>query len=213
MSRNRWAATTRLVAVLVAVAALAGCGGAPDAADPSGPATATATTAASAGAVLGASSVDLTPVRLQIPAIAVDTTDLIGLGRDAAGGWATPDVHNPGQASWYNEGPLPGADGPAVLLGHVNGSTHSSPGDTPGIFARLADLAPADQIIVTAASGTVTEFRVTARQEIPKDQFPTAAILADTPGAEIRLITCGGDVDHAAHRYLSSIIVYGVAVA
>jgi hypothetical protein len=45
----------------------------------------------------------------------------------------------------------------------------------------------------------------------PKDRFPTAAVYGPAPGAQLRLITCGGTFDPALRSYLSNVVVYAVA--
>ena len=44
---------------------------------------------------------------------------------------------------------------------------------------------------------------------MPKERFPTAQVYSDTRGPEIRLVTCGGDLDRQASSYLSNVIAYG----
>ena len=44
-------------------------------------------------------------------------------------------------------------------------------------------------------------------QSYPKDQFPTAAVYGPTPVPELRLITCTGEFDRAAHSYLDNLVV------
>ena len=41
-----------------------------------------------------------------------------------------------------------------------------------------------------------------------KDVFPTQQVYGNTPDAQLRLITCGGTLDRAAHNYLSNVVVY-----
>ena len=40
-----------------------------------------------------------------------------------------------------------------------------------------------------------------------KTAFPTGLVYAPTPGAELRLVTCGGAFDHTARSYLDNVIV------
>ncbi len=71
------------------------------------------------------------PVRVQIPAIGVDSV-LMRLGALADGTMEVPPVGFP--AGWYSNAPTPGELGPAILAGHVDW------GGRPGVFYRLRDL-------------------------------------------------------------------------
>ena len=126
-----------------------------------------------------------------------------GLGLDSSGGHAEPPVEAPQLASWYNLGPRPGEVGPAVILGHVNGS------GKPGVFANLHTVEVGDQIVVSREDGSDVAFSVYRIQTIEKTEFPTDEVYGNTEGPEIRLVTCGGDLDRVRHRYLSNIIAYG----
>ncbi len=57
------------------------------------------------------------PVRVQIPAIAVDAP-LTGLGLQHEGTMQTPPTGFP--AGWYTGAPTPGQLGPAIIAGHVD---------------------------------------------------------------------------------------------
>jgi sortase (surface protein transpeptidase) len=91
-----------------------------------------------------------------------------------------------------------------VILGHVNGN------GKPGIFGRLHELKAGDEIQIRRTDGGTAKFTVRKVDEVPKAQFPTDTVYGDTPGPELRLITCGGQFDHTAHSYRDSIIVYAV---
>lgn len=133
-------------------------------------------------AVLAASA----PVALEIPAIGVQTR-LLSLGlRENKSLQVPPD--GPGApASWYNGSPTPGARGPAVLLGHVNAT-----GGGPGVFAKLRSLKPGTPINVQRADGSTATFTVDRGATYKKNDFPTLEVYGNTPGAELRLITCDG---------------------
>ena len=45
-------------------------------------------------------------------------------------------------------------------------------------------------------------------EQYPKDRFPTRAVYGDVAGPELRLITCGGELDRAARSYRDNIVVY-----
>lgn len=141
------------------------------------------------------------PVDVRIDAIGAESS-LVGLGLNPDKTVAVPPVSQPKQASWYNLGPTPGAVGPAVILGHVNG------GGEDGIFARLHELKPGDQVKVARKDGKTALFTVTKLEQTPKNSFPTLAVYGDTPGAELRLITCGGSFDKGRRSYNDNIIVY-----
>jgi hypothetical protein len=139
------------------------------------------------------------PVRLQVPAVGIDTP-LPALRLDAAGTLVPPD--DVATAGWFSEGPAPGDVGPAVVVGHVDSTAG------PGVFFRLRDLRPGSDIEVRRADGSAVHFSVTRVVRYPKTAFPTAAVYGSTPDAELRLVTCGGAFDRAARSYLDNVVVY-----
>lgn len=141
------------------------------------------------------------PETVDVPKIGAFST-LVPLGLNADGTIQVPPVSEPRQAGWYQLGPTPGEAGPAVILGHVDGNKQE------GIFWRLKELAPGDRISVARRDGSTARFVVTRVEQIDKDEFPTDAVYGDTAGPELRLITCGGSFDRAAHSYLDNVIVY-----
>lgn len=137
-----------------------------------------------------------------VPKLSVDKAPLVPLGLNADHTIQVPPLADPKELGVYDKGPLPGANGPAILLGHVNAS------GVDGAFARLSSLKPGDTITTTAPGSVTTRFSVYKTQVVPKDRFPTSSVYSDTPGPELRLITCGGDLDRTAHNYLSQVIVW-----
>lgn len=146
------------------------------------------------------------PTSVDIPAIGAHST-LVPLGLNPDKTVEVPPLEQPKQAGWYSLGAIPGDPGPAVLLGHVD--SHG----TEGIFFRLKDLKPGDVVAIGRADGSTISFRITHVDVVPKAVFPTAAVYGDTPGPEIRLVTCGGALDAAAHSYLSNVLAFGVLAA
>ncbi|GAA4541165.1 class F sortase [Amycolatopsis samaneae] len=146
------------------------------------------------------------PVSLDIPKIAARSS-LVPLGLNPDSTVQVPPVETPLQAGWYENGPTPGELGPAVILGHVDGNKQA------GIFYRLRELKPGDEVSVARKDGTTARFAVTKVDQVPKDHFPTDAVYGDTAGPELRLITCGGAFDRSAHSYLDNIIVYAHLMA
>ena len=137
---------------------------------------------------------------LDIARIGASST-LVPLGLNPDRTVATPPVGRPGQAGYYENGPLPGEPGPAVVLGHING------GGRPGVFSRLAELHAGDRVTVSRDGRPLT-FTVYRTEQVSKSAFPTARVYGDTPGPELRLLSCGGALDRSAHRYLGQVIVY-----
>lgn len=189
----------RLLALVALLCALAGCATAPDAVAPA---------ASSPGPVM-TPSVEMVaaPVAVEIPAIGA-SSDLVALGLDAGGVLEVPPVDQPGQAGWFAEGVTPGAVGPAVVVGHVSGRVDGVTAE--GVFARLDELIPGDDVLIDTAAGDRQRWVVTAVEEHPKDEFPTAAVYGDTAGPALRLVTCGGDFDPAAGSYRSNVVVWAV---
>lgn len=148
------------------------------------------------------------PTAVRIPAIGVSST-LTQTGLLPDGTAETPPVTQPQQASWSNFSGRPGEAGyPAVILGHVSGRPPGATRSVPGVFARLDELAPGDEVLVDRADGTSTRFVVGRVELHPKDLFPTDAVYGDTATPTLRLITCGGDFDPAAHSYRSNVVVF-----
>lgn len=188
---RRWAA---LLLALVATLSLVGCG-ADTAAAPAAPPPPATTPAAPAGL---AKSI---PTWLDVPSISVHST-LVQLGLNPDKTVQVPPVDQPLQAGWYQHSPTPGQVGPAVLLGHIDGNHQK------GIFWRLHDVKKGDKVQVGRQDGSTLTFTVTKVNQIAKSSFPTDAVYGNTTDPELRLITCGGAFDAAAHSYLDNIIVY-----
>ncbi|MEU8012713.1 class F sortase [Micromonospora parva] len=143
------------------------------------------------------------PTRVRVPRIGVDSA-LTVLGLDGAGTLIPPADFD--TAGWYGGGPAPGDTGPAVLAGHLDSRRG------PAVFARLGELRPGDLVEVWRG-GQRLPFRVTGSLRTRKDQFPTAAVYGPTPGAELRLVTCGGDFDRRRGHYVDNVVVFAVTAA
>jgi hypothetical protein len=144
------------------------------------------------------------PVALTVPAIEVRTGPLLGLGLDPTGALEVPP--DAGTAGWFTLGPMPGAAGPAVIAGHVDYR------GVPGVFKRLSDLVPGDEVSVTRADGTMAVFSTYSVEHYPKEQFPSDRVYGNTAGPELRLITCGGAFDAATGHYRDNVVAYARVV-
>ena len=63
------------------------------------------------------------------------------------------------------------------------------------------------------ADGSDAVFRVSEVGQYSKTSFPTAAVYGDLDHAGLRVITCGGEFDHAAHSYEDNTVVFADLVA
>jgi sortase (surface protein transpeptidase) len=139
------------------------------------------------------------PVRLQVPAIGVDS-ELMPLGLRDDGSLEVPPSGFP--AGWFTGGPKPGEVGPAVMAGHVDW------GGSRGVFYDLRSLKPGDAITVTRADASTVRFAVVSVEQFPKDAFPSDAVYGDLDHPALRLITCGGSFDRHARSYVDNIVVF-----
>ncbi len=140
------------------------------------------------------------PKRLRIDAIGVDAPILpVGV----AGG--TTDVPaDVDQVGWYRFGGRLGTSGSTLLLAHVSSGTQG-----PGVFFRLRELAPGDDVIVETRDGSSSGFRVIARRSYAKEALPDR-LFRQTGPALLALVTCGGRFSEATGRYEDNVVVYAV---
>ena len=141
------------------------------------------------------------PVRIVIPAIAVDAP-VTELGLNADGTVQVPPLDNHDLAGWYKGSSTPGADGAAVMLGHVDSWSGGS------VFFKIKNLKPGDKVDVIRANGSTAVFTVDGLQKASKVAFPTSQVYGSPGYPALRLITCGGPFDAATGSYLDNIIVY-----
>jgi sortase (surface protein transpeptidase) len=142
------------------------------------------------------------PVRLQIPAIKVDT-EVMALGLRDDGTLEVPPLRGDAPAGWYRHSPTPGEPGASVLAGHVDTAR-----DGPAVFFRLRELKVKDSIAVRRKDGTVARFEVSRVATYPKRDFPSREVYAPLASPGLRLITCGGVFDRGEGSYRSNVVVY-----
>ncbi|GAA3121285.1 hypothetical protein GCM10010466_10270 [Planomonospora alba] len=151
-------------------------------------------------------SAGVTPRRISIPKIGV-LAPLMSLGIDAKQKIQTPPMSKLGHAGWYKHGPVPGQQGPSVVLGHVNGNGKA------GVFLRLKELVRGDKIRISRSDGYVAEFTVDGVEQTSKTSFPSKRVYGNTGEAALRLITCGGVLNQKTGHYTDNIIVYATLSA
>ncbi|MGM0930579.1 MAG: sortase domain-containing protein [Actinomycetota bacterium] len=142
------------------------------------------------------------PTALSIPRIDL-RSDIMGLAQREDRTLEVPPGEAGSPAGWYVNSPAPGERGPSILLGHVNAL-----GGGPGVFARLNELVPGDEVRIERDDGTTAVFRLTAIKRYAKDSFPALQVYGNTKRAEIRLITCDGyNVQNG--RFEDNLVAYG----
>jgi LPXTG-site transpeptidase (sortase) family protein len=193
----------------LAVAMLTGCAAAAPAAEPDSVSSSTPTASptptpepsrpasSTARAVVG-----VEPERVAIPAIDLDEP-LIPLGIAAEGDIEVPENYD--DVGWFTGGGRPGGHGPTVIAAHVDN------GWGPAVFARLTELRPGDEVVVTDIEGTRATYVVTETADHPRADFPTARVFGAVGEDVLRLITCTG-FDPAASEYLDNRVVYAERV-
>jgi sortase family protein len=156
------------------------------------------------------------PTAITIPKIGA-RSDIIPLGLNVDGSLQVPPVDDPLQAGWW-AGPKPGVAGEpgevrpgergsAVVAAHVDGVINGRKGQ-PGLFARLHELVPGDEVFVDQVDGGQLRFLVARVEQHDKDKFPTAAVYEASDASRLNLVTCTGSFDRAAGHYRSNLIVF-----
>ncbi|MFF0598719.1 class F sortase [Streptomyces antibioticus] len=144
------------------------------------------------------------PQRVTIPSLGVSST-LETLGQNADGAMTTPK--DPDLAGWYEPGPTPGSQGPAVIAGHVtwNGAD--------AVFKKLKTMKAGDTVEVQREDGRTVTFTVERVEEYEKAKFPTLEVYKNVDHAGLRLVTCGGEFDADRHYYPNNVVVFATMTA
>ena len=139
------------------------------------------------------------PVRLQIPAINVDTA-VEYMGNTVNGDMAVPQ--NSVDVGWYKYGSLPGDAGTAVVAGHVIGLYGQQ-----GVFFHLDELQVGDVLQVIDSKGQIASFTVSQIKTYDQTQ-QLPQVFNSASGTHLNLITCAGDWDAASRHYLQRLVVF-----
>ncbi|MDT9690750.1 class F sortase [Streptomyces sp. P9(2023)] len=142
------------------------------------------------------------PVRLRIPEVDVDTP-MTGLGLGADGTLDVPPADDPNLAGWYADGTPPGAEGTAIVAGHVDNARG------PAVFYALGALKKGNRIEVDRQDGRTAVFTIDAVEVYENKAFPDEKVYGETDGrAEIRVITCGGGFSKKS-GYQGNVVAFG----
>jgi LPXTG-site transpeptidase (sortase) family protein len=140
----------------------------------------------------------ITPSRLRIPAIGVDTS-IGAVGLRANGSMDVPD--NLWTSSWLGSGPRPGQAGNAVIAGHRGIGS-------PALFSHLENLRPGDRIYVSDAAGNELIYVVTRVASLDLSTSTQLAVFGPVSGPHLVLITCFGRYIPSARTYDHRLVVF-----
>ncbi|MFJ1599825.1 class F sortase [Streptomyces sp. NPDC088261] len=140
------------------------------------------------------------PERLRIPALRVDTP-LTDLALTPDGSLEVPPADHANLAGWYRDGPSPGAQGTAIVAGHVDNARG------PAVFYALGSLRKGHRIEVTRQDGRTAEFTVDAVEVYRNEDFPDRKVYGAADRPELRLITCGGGFSKRT-GYQGNVVAY-----
>ncbi|WP_432142233.1 class F sortase [Streptomyces sp. bgisy084] len=141
------------------------------------------------------------PKRVSIPQIAVDAP-FTQLTIGPTGQLNAPPGNDKNLVGWYKDGAAPGERGSAIIAGHVDTKTG------PAVFLQLESLKPGALINITREDGIIASFKVDSVETFNKARFPNERVYADTPTAQLRVITCGGAYDRKVKDYVDNVVVF-----
>ena len=143
-----------------------------------------------------------TPKYIDIPAINVAKTRVVGLGLTKADQIAVPN--NIYDTGWYVGSAKPGQSGAMFIYGHVSSWT------AEGIFYNLQKLRPGDTIVITSGANKQFTYRVASSRVYPYNQVPMQTVLAPvnprSPG--LNLMTCTGQLIKGTSEFTQRLVIY-----
>ena len=160
-------------------------------------------------------STPIVPASLSVPAIGVEapveSRGTVQYENPFTGqpvtGYGVPE--SMATTSWWSDGPQPGSGQMAVVLGH------DVPGDEAGVFDGLADLEPGDAVVLTDAAGTQLQLQVIEDPLTGLDKATSDlsdALNGHPEGADVALVTCGGEYDSSAGASEENVVVFASVV-
>jgi LPXTG-site transpeptidase (sortase) family protein len=126
------------------------------------------------------------PRRLLIPSIGVDA-HIESVGRDEDGSGAMGVPSNFTNVGWFNEGPLPGLQGSAVIAGHLSGKKVPK-----AVFYQMHTLKVDDVVEVLDSDENLIRFKVTGVRTYAHNDSAADVFTQEAAGSYLNLITCSG---------------------
>jgi len=143
--------------------------------------------------------VGIEPTRIEIPKLNVDAV-IEDVGRIENGQMGVPQ--NPDNVGWFEPGVKPGAQGNAVMAGHIDSLTG------PSVFYDLEKLEQGDEIIVHGKDDEAIRFVVTKTETYPRNDSPVDDIFGFNYSSGLTLITCTGEFNRKAKTHEERFVVY-----
>ena len=143
---------------------------------------------------------------LIIPIIGVNAP-IEPVGVSADGDLAVPTQKPWDGVGWYQSGPYPGAQGSAVIDGHLD-----RPGGSPAVFWNLRNLHIGDSVMVVNPGEKPLHFRVINMQYYAPDKAPLQTIFRNKTGIFLNLITCAGQWISSQHQTTLRLVIYTALV-
>ncbi|MBN3554635.1 class F sortase [Fictibacillus nanhaiensis] len=141
----------------------------------------------------------IVPTKIEIPALKVNASvDKQGLNKKGQ-----MEVPNNGEdVGWYKLGAKPGANGNAVIAGHVDDYRG------PAVFFYLKNLKAGDLIHVYGEENEKVSFLVEKVVAYKKDEAPLRVIFGPSQEPRLNLITCTGVYNRKNNEHEKRLVVY-----
>ena len=142
---------------------------------------------------------------IDIPAIAIQDTQVMSLGLTSTGAIALPN--NIYTAGWYNRSSLPGQTGAMFIYGHVSSWTAN------GVFYSLKKLQPGDKAVtITRGDNKSYIYQVVSRKVYPYNNVNMDQVLspAEVGKSGLNLMTCTGQVMKGTSEFNERLVVFTV---
>lgn len=111
---------------------------------------------------------------------------------------------DPRVAGWYRYGPDPLSESGAVVV-----SAHIDSKERVGPLARLGQVSPGDEVVVTTADEEV-RYVIERVDSYPKTVIDLDAVFTRDGAPRLHIVTCGGEWDASAGSYEDNIVAVAV---
>lgn len=140
----------------------------------------------------------MTPARIEIPSIGVDTA-IEPTGILDNGEMGVPEDVD--QVGWFEPGYKTGSKGHSVLAGHVDSLTG------PAVFYELENVKIGETVTITDADGRKMVFEIQKKVSYETDEAPIEEIFGPSDDRMINLITCTGDYNRSIGSHEERLVV------